>query len=237
MPAKQFYLIIDCESSIKGHCSDFGAIVVDRIGNLYESCAVLVHDFKNEELFHDPKAVAGSLWCRQNLENRRLNYQKMLENGTRHYASVNAINIFLDKVIAKYGNNISLTAYNVAFDAQCCAKSKIDLSKFTKRFCLWYLACAIHASTKKYRQFVLDNHYFGNRTVKSKSITYWTNAEVMAHYVQGFYSEEPHTAYEDCLSYEIPILLNCLKHKNWCKFLDIPYNYRNYQLKDNFVAK
>jgi aryl-alcohol dehydrogenase-like predicted oxidoreductase len=61
-----------------------------------------------------------------------------------------------------------------------------------------------------------DNHYFNNRTDKG-NMGYKTNAEVMAHYVIGNYSEEPHTALEDAQYYELPILVSILKKKNWTR--------------------
>ena len=236
MAKKQFFAIVDTETTIGNNVADFGFAIFDRNGNQYEHCAVLVADFRNEQLFHDPKLVDSSLWARNNLETRNQNYQKMLDEGTRTLASVSAINRFLDKTLAKYGNTISLTAYNLPFDADKCNNSKINLAQFTNRFCLWQLACGHFASTRKYKQFVLDNHYFGKRTEKTASITYKTNAEVMSEFVTGVRAVEPHTAYEDIINHEAHILTAIVNKKNWREKIT-PYNFREYQLKDNFQVK
>lgn len=235
MAKKQFFMVVDTETTINDHVADFGAIIYDRQGNMYENCAILVKDFKNEKLFHDTKLVDSSLWAKNNLENRRLNYEKMLDEGSRHYASIAGINKFLDNARAKYGN-IELTAYNLPFDASKCANSGINLHNFTNRFCLWQASCGLFADTKAYRQFILDNHYFSNRTVKTASITYRTNAEVMSEFLTGVKAIEPHTAYEDILHHEGHILNAILKHKKWREKIK-PYNYRDYQLKANFIVK
>jgi hypothetical protein len=232
MAKKQFFLIIDTETTINSNVADFGAVVCDRQGNIFEHCAVLVNDFKNEELFHDPKIVDNSLWAKNNLQNRRLNYEKMLNDGQRTLASVSAINRFLERVIAKYPQ-ITLTAYNLAFDVEKCEKSGINLNAFTNRVCLWRLFVGAFAKTKAYKNFVLQHHYFGNVTAKTKSLTYKTNAECASHFLTGVDAIEPHTAFEDIVKHEIFILSSVLKKKNW-RDLEVAYNYRDFQLKDNF---
>lgn len=235
MAKKQFFLVVDTETTINDNVADFGAVILDRSGNMYEHCAVLVADFRNEQLFHDPKLVDSSLWARNNLETRNANYQKMLDNGTRTLASVNAINRFLDRVSAKY-EGISLTAYNLAFDVSKANNSGINLAQFTNRFCLWQLACGHFADTKKYKQFVLDNHYFGKRTEKTGSLTYLTNAEVMSEFITGVKAIEPHTAFEDIIHHEAHILTAIVNKTKW-REKQKPYNYREYQLKNNFSVK
>lgn len=234
MAKKQFFLIIDTETTQCDNVADFGAVVCDRQGNIFEHCAVLVNDFKNEQLFHNAELVDNSLWAKNNLQNRRLNYEKMLENGNRTLASVGAINRFLERVIAKYPQ-ITLTAYNLPFDISKCANSGINLDFFTNRVCLWKLFCGCFAKTKAYKNFVLANHYFGNRTIKTASITYRTNAECASHFLTGVDAVEPHTAFEDIVRHEIFILQAILKKKNW-RDLEIGFNYKDYQLKDNFLA-
>lgn len=235
MAKRQYFMIVDCETTINDHVADYGAVIFDKKGNQYESCAVLVHDFKNEDLFHDAKLVDNSLWAKNNLENRRLNYEKMLIEGSRHYASVNAINKFLDKVKNKY-DNIAVTAYNLPFDLSKCNNSGINLKQFTNTFCLWQLACGHFANSKAYKNFVLQNHHFGNVTEKTQSLTYKTNAEVMSEFLTGVKAKEPHTAYEDIIHHEAHILKAIVNRKEWRNKIK-PYNYREYQLKDNFMVK
>jgi hypothetical protein len=234
MAKKQFFLIVDTETTVSDTVYDFGALVVDRQGNIYASCAVIVAESKDLELFFDPTAARGGLWSRQYAAEKKAKYSTMLESGARMVASVNAVNRWLEKVKAKY--DPMLTAYNVAFDRSKCGNTNIDLAIFTQSFCLWHLACETYAKTKAYRQFVLENHNFGART-QYGNMTYKTNAEVMAHFVTGVYSDEPHTALEDAQFYELPILVAILKKKNWKEKIGVAYNWRDYQLKDAFVAK
>lgn len=234
MAKKQFFLIIDTETTINDHVADFGAVVCDKQGNTYESAAVLVHDFKHEQLFHDPKLVDASLWAKNNLQSRNDQYAAMLADGSRSLASVAAINRFLERVAAKYPQ-ITITAYNLPFDLAKCANSKINLDAFTNRVCLWKLFCGHFASSKSYKKFVLSNHYFGKRTTKTASLTYLTNAEVASRWITGVDAIEPHTAFEDIVRHEIFILTAIVKRAHW-RDLEIAYNYRNYQLKDNFTA-
>lgn len=231
MAKKQYFLIVDTETTITDKVFDFGAIVCDRNGNIVNSCSIIVSDFAADDLFYDKNATG--LWSRQYAESKKAKYNEMLNNGNRMMASVNAVNRWLEKVNAKY--NPTLTAYNIAFDRSKCANTGIDLSIFSNSFCLWHLACAVYSKTKQYKQFILDNHYFGNRTEKG-NMSYKTNAEIMAHFVTGQYSEEPHTAIEDARYYELPIMVSILKKKNWKDKLGYAYNWRDYQLKDNFSA-
>ena len=176
---------------------------------------------------------ASGIWSKEYASQKKAKYNEMLNSGTRMAASANAVNRWLEKVNAKY--NPTLTAYNIAFDRSKCANSNIDLSIFSDSFCLWHLACSVYAKTKAYKQFILANHYFNNRTDKG-NMGYKTNAEVMAHFVSGNYSEEPHTALEDAQYYEMPILVSILKKKNWKEKLGYAYNWKDYQIKDNFSA-
>ena len=65
-----------------------------------------------------------------------------------------------------------------------------------------------------------------------------SNCEVMAHYITGVYSEEPHTARED-LVYEVQCLNALLKVRKWREKAKEggAYNYRKLQLRNNYFAK
>ena len=150
-------------------------------------------------------------------------------------ASVAGINNWLLKAYAEY--KPILTAYNLAFDLDKCENTGIDLTPFTDRFCLWYGSYSRWAKTKKYRQFVLDNHFFGNVT-DFGNMSYRTNAENMARFVLGEagYPDEPHTALEDVIDYELPILTALVKgypKKKWNN--PVPWNWRELQVKNWFV--
>jgi len=231
MSKKQYFLIVDTETTANDKVYDFGAIVCDRQGNIVNSCAVIIADVKDEELFFDPKATG--IWSRQYAADKKAKYNEMIVSGNRMVCSANAVNRWLEKVNAKY--NPTLTAYNVAFDRSKCANTNIDLSIFANSFCLWHLAAKMFAKSKSYRQFILDNHYIGERT-KFGNMTIKTNAEVMAHFIIGSFSEEPHTALEDAQYYELPILMACIKRKNWKDNIGFAYNWKDYQVKDQFKA-
>ena len=232
MAKKQYFIIVDTETTINDKVVDFGAVVVDRKGIVVAQCAIMVQSvFGVDKLFYN-KDAAG-IWAAASIDRRMGNYNSMLEAGTRMLASVNAINRWLEKVNAKY--NPTLTAYNLAFDRSKCENTQIDLSIFADRFCLWAAAVGNICNTKQYRQFVAENHLF-NKVTEHGNMTFSTTAESVAGYLAGEMSKEPHTAFEDALYYELPILVNILKKKNW-KEKTIAYNWKAHQVKDHFTAK
>ena len=240
MAKKDYFLTIDTETTQDQKVADFGATVSDRKGNIVTQCAVLINgiytDQQNHPLFFtsDPAGI----WSKKGQDKRYSKYTKMLESGSRMLASVNAINRWLERVAGKY--NPYLTAYNLAFDLDKCEKTEIDLTIFgNRKFCLWGAAQDKWGKTKKFRQFVLDNHGFNSPTDLG-NMTYKTNAEIMARYVlnQPELADEPHTALEDIIFYELPILNRLVQTTKKQKWLNPPsYNWRDYQVKDHFTAK
>jgi len=67
-------------------------------------------------------------------------------------------------------------------------------------------------------------------------MTFKTNAEIVCGFINGGFVEEPHTAIEDARDFELPILREILKNKDWKKKVT-PYNWREFQVKDHFTAK
>lgn len=233
MAKKQFFLIVDTETTIADHVADFGAIICDKQGKIFAECGVLVADFYGrEKLFHDKNAC--NIWGFAGLIKREENYKKMLESGSRMLASTNAINRWLERAKAKY--NPELTAYNLAFDLGKCKNSGIDLEIFENRFCLWHSAAAHFADTKDYKNFVLQNHAFNPPTTFG-NMSYKTNAEIMAAFVQGgALIDEPHTALEDAKFFELPILCAITKRAKW-REKSKAYSWRDYQVNQHFTAK
>ncbi len=160
----------------------------------------------------------------------------MLQNGERYLASVAAVNRWLARAAAMYSPTV--TAYNWAFDREKLANSGIiagDL--FPNTFCLWHAAVAKWGKTKAFREFVLANHHFGART-KHGNMTMKTNAEAMAAFITGNHLMEPHTALEDARDFERPILAALVKNTSPQDYMNPPaYNWRNWQVKDHFIAK
>jgi len=230
---KQYFLIIDTETTINNTVADFGAVVVDRKGLIFAECGVLVAgEFGEKDLFYDVNSKMP-IWQLSGLKRRTENYHKMLESGSRVLASVNAINRWLDKV--KTAFNPTLTAYNLAFDIDKMKNTGIDHSMFSDRFCLWGASVGNICKMRKYKNFVLDNHIFNNRTDRGNH-TFSTSAETVYQFLTGDFTPEPHTGLEDAKLYELPILLNVIKKKKWHDNI-VAYNWRSFQTKDHFKAK
>ena len=232
MAKKQFFAVLDTETTMENTVADFAIVICDRDGIIYNQCAVMVKGHYDQfELFHDKKA--NDIWGYSGLERRKANYVEMLNSGKRMLASVNAINNWIQQAIGKY--NPELTAYNLAFDLDKCQKTGIDLSGFKNQFCLWQAAVGNICKTKKYKQFALENHGF-NPVTQFGNMTFKSNAEMVCGFIQGEFKDEPHTALEDAKDFELPILREILKKKNWREKIT-PYNWREFQVKDNFTAK
>ena len=231
MAKKQFFAILDTETTMNDTVADFAIIIVDREGKIYNTCAVLVNGhYNNFELFHDKKA--NDIWGYAGLEKRKANYVTMLDSGSRMLASVAGINKWINQAIGKY--NPMLTAYNLAFDKSKCANTGIDLSGFSESFCLWSASVGNICNKKTFKQFALENHQFNNVT-GSGNMTFKTNAEVVCGFLSNNIITEPHTALEDARDFELPILVNIVKKRNWKENI-VAYNWRNFQTKNHFVA-
>lgn len=232
MAKKQFFAICDTETTMENTVADFAIIIVDREGKIYNQCAVMVRDHYGKfELFHD--RAANDIWGYGGLEKRKANYVNMLNSGQRMLASVNGINKWIQQAIGKY--DPVLTAYNLAFDLDKCNNTGIDLTGFSDKFCLWQAAVGNICKTKKYKQFILENHAFKNPT-KLGNMCFQTGAETVSGFVTGNMIDEPHTALEDARDFESPILQTILKKKGWREKLT-PFNWREFQVKDHFSAK
>jgi hypothetical protein len=229
---KNYYIIIDTETTITDKVVDFGAVVCDSKGNIVDSFgAMVLETFGVDELFYDTNAKG--IWARESINRRVNNYKTLLDTGERIIASVAAINNWLASMAARY--NPTMTAYNIAFDNAKCQNTGIDLSMFTKQFCLWSAAVGNICHTKAYRKFVMQNHLFNTPTEK-RNMTYSTTAESVCGYIKGVFSTEPHTALEDARDFELPILVNIIKRKGWDTNI-VAYNWKSFQVKDWFVAK
>ena len=232
MAKKQFFAILDTETTMENTVADLAIIIVDRNGEIHNQMAIMVKGHYDQfELFHDKKA--NDIWGYAGLERRKANYVDMLNSGRRMLASVNAANKWINQAIGKY--NPTLTAYNLAFDLDKCEKTGIDLSGFNSKFCLWQAAIGNICNSKKYRQFVMENHLFNSPTDKG-NMTFSTTAESVCGFINGEFQKEPHTALEDARDFELPILQAVIKKRDWREKM-VPYNWREFQVKDHFIAK
>jgi hypothetical protein len=238
MAKKDYFLILDTETTMADTVADFGAIVIDKKGEIQTSCSVLVNGvFGHDPLFYISGEPAGSIWSGQGKDRRFDAYSEMLANGSRMLASVTAINRWLDKAQATY--NPILTAYNLPFDVDKCQKTGIDLTGFTRRFCLWRAAFSKWALTKNYRNFALQCHAF-NPPTKFGNMSFKTNAEIMARFILNDpdLPDEPHTAIEDVIGYELPILqrlVNTTAKKDYLN-PELSFDWRKVQVRDHFKA-
>ena len=232
---KQFVMTVDTETTMTDKAVDFAAVISDKNGQIFTQCAVLIRGIYDNPvehpLFHNEDS--GELWKKSRLDERYAQYDLMIDSGSRMIANIHAVNNWL--LMAKAQYEPILTAYNLPFDVSKCRNTGINLDVFDRRFCLWSACITAYAETKKYRQFVLDNHLFTNRTSLG-NMSYRTNAESMTRFILGDSTipDEPHTALEDVLGYEKPMLDKILKQKSFKWLLNhiMPYNWRNYQVKD-----
>lgn len=232
MAKKQYFAIVDTETTVNDTVADFGIVICDRKGQIVKQCAVMVQGhFDKMDLFYDPKD--NGFWGKIAAEKRKADYLVMLQDGRRMAASVGAINNWIAKAIGQY--DPILTAYNLPFDLGKCVNTGIDLTGFRDKFCLWAASVGNICKTKHYRQFCLENHLFNNPT-EYRNMTYKTNAEAVAGFIAGTFVEEPHTAIEDAVYFELPILKYILKKRDWKDKIQ-PFNWREFQVKDSFTAK
>lgn len=238
MGKKQYFIIVDTETTQDNLVADFGAVIVDRKGKIYNQCAVLIDgiftDYKNHPLFFDSNCKDAELWSKRGADRRYAKYNDMVKNGSRMVASVSAVNRWLSLAMGKY--NPMLTAYNLPFDSSKCINTNIDLTIFNERFCLWSAAYSKWATSKKYLQFVLDNHAF-NKPTELKNMSFQTNAEIMTKFVLSNpeLENEPHTALEDIVYYELEIFKALMKSTTKNELFDFqPYNWRDVQVKNHF---
>lgn len=235
---KSYFLLIDTETTQDSLVADFAAVVCDRKGRIATQCAVLVNgiytDPQNHPLFFTSDAKE-SIWSKAGQDRRYATYRRMLKDGVRMLATVAAINSWLAKAKAAY--NPILTAYNLPFDQNKCANSAIDLTLFDRHFCLWAASSTHWAKTKAYRKMVLQCHAF-NPPTDLGNMTFKTNAETMARFVAGNpdLPNEPHTALEDIIFYELPILrkLLAVRSTKWILTEPQSYDWRACQVKDWF---
>lgn len=239
MAKKKFFLIVDTETTQTEKVADFGVIVCDKQGVIvYEGgfmVAEIFCDAKTHPLFH----IFGDkndVFSAASLPARRARYDAMIKDGRRMVASVPAINSLLAKINARYSP--VLTAYNLDFDARVCANTGIDLTHFSKRFCLWAAAAQKWGQTRDYLAFVLENGYFGNRT-KTGHVGVQTKADVMAKFLLGAgLPDEPHTALEDARDYELPILTALVKNALPSVYMNATKpNWTAFKAKDHYRPK
>jgi len=239
--SKDYFLLVDTETTQNQKVADFGAVICDRKGNIYNQCSVLVDgiftDKVNNPLFFDASASPDTLWSKESADARYGIYNDMVKNGSRMIASVSGVNSWLQKSINQY--NPILTAYNLPFDLGKCVNTGIDLTGFNNKFCLMSVAQNMALKDKNFLRFCLENHFFGNRT-KLGNMVFQMKAETLGNYISGTIDHEPHTALEDVIYWEIPILKWVFKKLSVRKVLNENWSsvaWQNRQVKDFYRVK
>lgn len=234
MAKKQFFLVMDCETTIENHIADIACVVYDRQGKIHAQMAVLLREFfTTEELFYNVNAVG--IWSKQYAKEKRSMYERYLVEGHRMLASVNAVNCWLAKAVGQFPG-ITWTAYNKAFDADKAKKSGVNMEQFTSSFCLWHAAVGNICNSKAYKTFALENHLFTNVTEKTKACSISTTAESVTSFLNGSVLVENHDALGDVIDFEGPILNHIINKRGWKEKIT-PYNYRDFQVKNHFAVK
>lgn len=236
---KSTFCLIDSETSQTGLVVDFAAVILDRKGNILNQCAILVHgiydDPINHPLYFRPNEDDSSIWSMAGRIRRYNDYKRMVKAGTRMIATVPAINSWIYKATKAY--DPILTAYNLDFDRKACAKTGIDLTGFNQAFCLMQASQTAYAYTRNYRQWVLEHHAFRPPTSKG-NMSYKTDAETMAQFCSNGSIEdnEPHTALEDIIFFEVPILNKLTRRysNKWLLTEPRPLDWKQIQVKDCF---
>ncbi len=158
MAQKQYFLIVDTESTIDETVADFGAIIVDRKGTIYKEIAILVTgEFGAQKLFYNANSP-DDIWTLAGLKRRNEAYTGMLNAVTRTMGSVGAINRWLDKALIAYPNLI-FTAYNASFDLRMMQNTGIDTSRFSDIFCLWKASVNKLTGDKRYIKWCLNRKW------------------------------------------------------------------------------
>ena len=238
---KDYFLLVDTETTQNQKVADFSAVICDRKGNIVNQCAVMVDgiytDKENNPLFFDSSAPSDALWSRDSADKRYFIYDGMVKNGQRMIASVAGINAWLHRANKEFSP--ILTAYNLPFDLGKSNNTGIDFTMFNRKFCLMAVAQSLALKDKKFLQFCLDNHFFGNRTALGNMV-FQMKAETLGNYINGTLDHEPHTALEDVIYWEIPILKWVFKRLSVRKVLNGEFSsvsWQNRQIKDFYKVK
>lgn len=192
---KHYYIIVDVETTGDDRVADFGAVVVDRKGNIIASLGILVDGIFGNADFH---------WALGNPKLTKKKYDGMLATGQRAIASPAYINNWLREVNATYSP--ILTAYNIGFDWGKCRNTDIDLGIFSQRFDLMMAAKAMITNRDDYATACYDNDWF------TKGGKLSAKADHVARFIDSTLPDEPHTALEDARDYENAILQFIIHH-------------------------
>lgn len=213
---KHYYLVVDTETTQKQTVADFGAVIINKQGQIIDQFgAMVLNHFGKIPLFSDPSAPDAALWSEQSAQRREKNYYAMLDTGERSVSSIGLINQWLAAINARY--NPVLTAYNISFDLGKCSNTHINLGMFNQRFCLMKAAKRKIGVLAEYQAFCIEH---GLLTAKGRKPQ--MTADAMAKFILGIdLEDEPHCALEDARDYECPILTHILRDTTRAQILEL----------------
>ena len=187
---------------------DFGWVVVDKYGRIYESYSFVIY-----EIYCKEKELMSSAYYADKLPM----YEKEIKEGKRKIVSIwTARRIFIDCM--KRNKVTSVYAYNMGFDRRALNNDVKFVSSWMKWFfpkdtdfkCIWHMACSSLLNRPSYFKFAEKNNLF---TPKGNL---QTSAEACYKYItKNPDFVESHTGLEDTLI-EKEILAYCFRqHKKF----------------------
>lgn len=208
---KQYYLVYDTETAgtlENPFVYDLGFAVIDRQGNVYEQCSLVI-----KEIFHDNWELLKTAYYSEKLPN----YLKELLTGEREMVTFKEAKDLIAATCEKY-NIKAIMAHNAYFDY----KATRNTQKFLTdgKYCsflpygieLWdtmKMAKDVIATKKSYIDFCVENGYM----TKHKKPRPQTKAEVLYKFISGNNDfVEDHTGLADVMI-EKEIFTYCIKQK------------------------
>ena len=215
---KHYYLIVDTETTQKNTVADFGAVIIDRHGEIFEQFGVLLNGhFGTFPLFGIADLPDEAFFSTATRTRRGKNYDDLLDQGQRSICSPTLVNLWLARILGQY--DPTLTAYNIAFDFGKCANTGIDLGIFSTRFCLMKAAHNTICLTDSYAEFCRENRLV-TPTGRARR-TADAVAKYLARDCYNSLADEPHTALEDARDYEAAILTEILKSHTRAAIIEV----------------
>lgn len=228
---KRYILILDTETAgglENPLIYDFGYIIADKHGNIYEERSYLV-----KEIWEQKNLMTSAYYAEKIPV-----YEKGIKEGCFKVEKFYNIREELLELLDKY-NVKQISAYNLGFDLKALSNTMKNITnkyyyflpkKYNiklERVCIWALACQLLFPKSGYINFAIKNNLY------TDSGNFLTNAEVAYKYLNSNpeYKEE-HTALSDCFI-ELEILAHCMKQKKKIhnKFMAQPWKYANEKMR------
>ena len=140
-------------------------------------------------------------------------YLEMASNGAREFQTVFEINKRLIELNNIY--NPILTSYDLPFClSKCQTNTGINLAIFSDSFDLWVAAISSICNSSKYKEYAIRNSLFCS-SPDAKGRIVQTNSEAVYGFFFGRFVPSSRTALENALHFDLPILKEVVRKKNW----------------------